>query len=103
MPTSTVLIAGLAITITAIAAGHGVLLLTGSVVAGAGFGSAFLGAFRTLVVAAGPARRGELIAALYVAAYLALVRKRFGEPALDFINGLLKIKLRRKLLEPATA
>ena len=67
----TLLIAGLAITITAIAAGHGVLLLTGSVVAGAGFGSAFLGAFRTLVVAAGPARRGELIAALYVAAYLA--------------------------------
>ena len=36
-------------------------------------------------------------------AYLALVRKKFGEPALDFINGLLKIKLRRKLLEPATA
>jgi radical SAM superfamily enzyme YgiQ (UPF0313 family) len=36
-------------------------------------------------------------------AYLALVRKRFGEPALDFISGLLKIKLRRKLLEPATA
>jgi radical SAM superfamily enzyme YgiQ (UPF0313 family) len=36
-------------------------------------------------------------------AYLALVRKRFGEPAVDFINGLLKIKLRRKLLEPASA
>ena len=36
-------------------------------------------------------------------AYLALVRKKFGEPAVDFINGLLKIKLRRKLLEPATA
>jgi anaerobic magnesium-protoporphyrin IX monomethyl ester cyclase len=35
-------------------------------------------------------------------AYLALVRKKFGEPAVDFIHGLLKIKLRRKLLEPAT-
>ncbi len=67
----TLLVVGLAITIISIAAGHGVLLFTGSVVAGAGFGSAFLGAFRTLVVAADPARRGELIAALYVAAYLA--------------------------------
>ncbi len=36
-------------------------------------------------------------------AYLALVRKKFGEPAVDFIQGLLKIKLRRKLLESATA
>jgi radical SAM superfamily enzyme YgiQ (UPF0313 family) len=36
-------------------------------------------------------------------AYLALVRQKFGDPAVDFINGLLKIKLRRKLLEPATA
>jgi len=36
-------------------------------------------------------------------AYLALVRKKFGEPAVDFLNGLLKIKLRRKLLEPATS
>jgi len=35
--------------------------------------------------------------------YLALVRKRFGDPAVDFIQNLLKIKLRRKLLEPATA
>lgn len=67
----TLLVAGIAITITAIAGGHGGVLLTGSVVAGAGFGCAFLGAFRTLVGAADPARRGELIAALYVAAYLA--------------------------------
>jgi hypothetical protein len=35
--------------------------------------------------------------------YIALVRRKFGEPAVDFINGLLKIKLRRKLLEPQTA
>ena len=65
------LIAGLAITITAIATDHGALLVIGSIVAGAGFGAAFLGAFRTVVVAANPARRGELVAALYVAAYLA--------------------------------
>lgn len=34
-------------------------------------------------------------------AYLGLVRKKFGDPAVDFIQNLLKIKLRRKLLEPA--
>lgn len=32
-------------------------------------------------------------------AYLALVRRTFGEPAVDFIQALLKIKLRRRLLE----
>jgi radical SAM superfamily enzyme YgiQ (UPF0313 family) len=32
-------------------------------------------------------------------AYLALVRRKFGEPAVDFLNALLKIKLPRKLLE----
>lgn len=36
-------------------------------------------------------------------AYLSLVEKRFGAPAVDFLRDLLKIKLRRKLLEPATA
>jgi len=65
------LVGGLVVAISAITAGDGLLLLAGSVVAGAGFGSAFLGAFRTVVGAADPARRGELIAALYVAAYLA--------------------------------
>lgn len=35
-------------------------------------------------------------------AYLSLVRRRFGEPAVDFLQGLMKIKLRRRLLE-ATA
>lgn len=32
-------------------------------------------------------------------AYQAMIRRKFGEPAVDFINELLKIKLRRKLLE----
>ncbi|MBI3854239.1 MAG: radical SAM protein, partial [Planctomycetes bacterium] len=34
-------------------------------------------------------------------AYLSLVRRKFGEPAVDFLQSLLKIKLRRRLLEPA--
>ena len=36
-------------------------------------------------------------------AYLSLVEKKFGAPAVDFLRGLLKVKLRRKLLEPSTA
>ena len=39
--------------------------------AGAGFGSAFLGAFRSLAAQASPGGRASLIAAIYVAAYLA--------------------------------
>lgn len=65
------LIGGLAVTVMSIADADGWLLFVGSVISGAGFGSTFLGAFRTLAAAASPARRGELIAALYVVAYLA--------------------------------
>lgn len=65
------LVTGLAITVTAIVAGNGIALLAGSIVAGAGFGAGFLGAFRALAAATRPARRSELIAALYLAAYLA--------------------------------
>lgn len=76
------LITGLAVTITAIATDQVALLVIGSVVAGAGFGTSFLGAFRSVIAAANPARRGELVAALYVAAYLA-----FSVPAV--VAGLL--------------
>ena len=41
-----------------------------ALLAGAGFGAAFLGAFRTLVALATPTRRGELATAIYLAAYL---------------------------------
>ena len=40
-------------------------------VAGAGFGLAFLGTFRTLVALATPTARGALVAVIYVVAYLA--------------------------------
>jgi hypothetical protein len=45
--------------------------LIGSVIAGAGFGSGFLGTFRHLVNGAEPRTRAGLIAAIYVVAYLA--------------------------------
>lgn len=82
----TLLVVGLAMTVVAIATSDAVLLFFGSAVAGAGFGSAFLGAFRTVVGAAGPSRRGELIAALYVAAYLA-----FSVPAV--VAGVLTTRI----------
>jgi len=65
------LLAGLAVTIAAVAAVSSVLLLIGTLVAGAGFGSAFLGAFRSLAAQATPGGRASLIAAIYVASYLA--------------------------------
>lgn len=65
------LLAGLAVTITAVAAASSILLFIGTLIAGAGFGSAFLGAFRSLAGGASPGGRASLIAAIYVAAYLA--------------------------------
>lgn len=65
------LLTGLAVTIPAVAAANGPVLVAGTIVAGAGFGSAFLGAFRSLTAQASPAGRAGLIAAIYIAAYLA--------------------------------
>jgi MFS family permease len=65
------LLAGLAVTIVAIAVASSGLLFAGTIVAGAGFGSAFLGAFRSLAALASPAGRAGLIAAIYIASYLA--------------------------------
>ena len=65
------LLAGLAVTIGAVAADSSGLLFAGTVVAGAGFGSGFLGAFRSLAALACPAGRAGLIAAIYIASYLA--------------------------------
>lgn len=71
------LVVGATITIVAIAVGSVVVLFAGTAVAGAGFGTAFLGAFRLVAAAGTPARRGELLGAIYIAAYLA-----FSLPAL---------------------
>ena len=65
------LLTGLAATIAATAIANGLLLFGGTVVAGAGFGSAFLGAFRSLATQASAGARAGLIAAIYIAAYLA--------------------------------
>jgi MFS family permease len=70
VPGSLVLVAGVAITIAAVALGSPIGFYAGSLVAGLGFGPAFAGAFRSIVQLAPPDARGELLAALYVVIYL---------------------------------
>jgi len=66
-----VLAAGVGLTVLAITTRSGALFYLGTFVAGAGFGSSFLGAFRTLAALASPETRGGLVAAIYLVAYLA--------------------------------
>ncbi|MFJ5550712.1 MFS transporter [Streptomyces sp. NPDC093225] len=66
------LLAGLGLVLLSLAAGSAALFLVATAVLGSGWGAAFLGAFRALSALADPARRGELTAAVYVFAYLAM-------------------------------
>jgi hypothetical protein len=68
---SATLLLGIAITIPAIAARVPALFLAATVVAGTGFGLAFLGVFRTLTALAPASERAALIAAIYTVSYLA--------------------------------
>jgi predicted MFS family arabinose efflux permease len=68
---SLILIAGVALALLAVATSSLALLYAGSVVAGAGFGPAFSGVFRSLAPLAPPEERGALLAAIYVVSYLA--------------------------------
>ena len=72
-----VLLSGVAVTLAAIATMSPAAFLSGTAVAGVGFGLAFLGAFRTLSVLSDPSERAALIAAIFTVNYLA-----FGIPAL---------------------
>jgi MFS family permease len=65
------LFAGVALTFAAIAMNSAPMLITGSVIAGAGFGLSFLGAFRAVSSLAATAERAGTIAAIYVVSYLA--------------------------------
>jgi MFS family permease len=65
------LLAGVAITLLSIATGSVAILYVGSVVAGAGFGPAFSGIFRSLAPLAPPDERSALIASIYIVSYLA--------------------------------
>ena len=71
------LLAGAAVTFAAIATATPAVFLAGTVVAGVGFGPAFLGAFRMTTAPAAPAERAGLLAAIFIVTYLA-----FSVPAL---------------------
>jgi MFS family permease len=69
---SVALAAGMVLIVAASASGSGALYLAGSVVGGAGFGAAFLGGLRALVIAIPPEHRASVMSAFYVAAYTSL-------------------------------
>jgi len=68
---STLLAAGVLITLVGIRTDSGLLLFTGSAIAGLGFGPAFAGTFHTLAPLADPDARAGLLAAVYAVSYLA--------------------------------
>lgn len=71
-----------------IAASSVAVFLAGNAVAGLGFGAAFLGAFRTLAGLASPERRGGLVSAVYVVAYLAFSAPAVVAGVLSTVVGL---------------
>ncbi len=79
---TTALAAGTGLFITALATSSLALFVAASVVAGGGFGAAFLGALRSVTQLAQPHERAALLSAVYVVSYLA-----FSIPAV--VAGLL--------------
>jgi MFS family permease len=69
---SVALAVGLLGIVLAAATGSGAVYLLASVIGGAGFGTAFLGALRALSSAIPAERRGSVMSAFYVAAYCSL-------------------------------
>ena len=65
------LLAGAVVTLAAVQTTSGAAFLAGTAVAGAGFGTAMLGAFRTISALAAPGQRAGLIAAYFIASYTA--------------------------------
>jgi MFS family permease len=65
------LIAGAVMTLAAIELTSAAVFLAGTAVAGAGFGTAMLGAFRTVTARAAAGQRAGLVAAYFIASYLA--------------------------------
>jgi MFS family permease len=69
---SLALAAGVVAIVVAAAGGSGALFVAGSVVAGAGFGAAFLGGLRALVTSIPAAHRAAVLSAFFVVAYASL-------------------------------
>jgi hypothetical protein len=67
-----VVAAGMALTAASLSTGSVPLFLAGSVITGAGFGVAFMGALRSLSAVVPAAQRAEVMSAFYVVAYLSI-------------------------------
>ena len=66
-----VLAAGTTLAVLGVHTGDASVFFLGTLVAGTGFGTGFLGAFRSLAALAAPEQRAELLAAVFVVSYLA--------------------------------
>jgi MFS family permease len=66
------LIAGTAVTVTAVSTGSAAVFFAGSVIAGIGFGSGFQGGIRTVAPLAAAHERAGVVSLLYVVSYLGL-------------------------------
>jgi MFS family permease len=69
---------GLALTVASLSTGSAAFFLTSSVITGAGFGVAFLGALRSLTAAIPEQHRAEVMSAFYVVAYGSLAVPAIG-------------------------
>jgi MFS family permease len=87
------LLAGMAVTLGATATTTSAAFLTGTAVAGVGFGLAYLGAFRMTTALAAPHDRASLLAAIFIVSYLA-----FSVPALIAGVAITKFGLHRTAL-----
>lgn len=68
---SVALVIGLGVTVVAVAIGSALLFFAATAITGIGFGVAWLGVLRTLVVLASPTGRGALLSAIFIVAYVA--------------------------------
>lgn len=87
------LVAGLALTVTAVALTAPILFFAATAVTGIGFGLGWLGVLRSLVGLAAPTERGALIAAIFIVAYLS-----FALPAVAAGYGVTRIGLHEAAL-----
>lgn len=69
---ATLLALGMALTAASLSASSAAFFLTSAAIAGVGFGLAFMGALRHLSAAIPDGRRGEVMSAFYVVAYMAI-------------------------------
>jgi predicted MFS family arabinose efflux permease len=88
------LVAGLALTVVAVALTSALLFFVATAVTGIGFGVGWLGVLRSLITLAAPTSRGALIAAIYIVAYLA-----FALPAVAAGYGVTRVGLHQAALE----